>query len=1367
MGINLSDVKDSGEKVSLDSIPSSNGLSLSDLQEDLKPVINTQHFINSDSFVNIQDCYVLDVESYALNSKVRLIQLFSVKDKVVRVWVHGKINDKEKIVEHLKELGVSILFHEYYVDEKTIELMKSFGWGNSNNHDYNAEKWMFDDFFKFIHDNPKGILGHNVSHFDLGLLCMSKQFFKIKSKVHFFSYGVGSGINDRRVVFSYVVGDDKDGGGWCNDYTKERYLVVDTMLIAFTLNEKASLHDLSIKSGSKFPKRDLGDEGYKVFENDVLEYDSVLYGVYDVLSIPDVYNYLKGIIEKPSKDFLKIQSVQSQRCVEHVWMKGSGSLAESFLSKILGCGININVPDFLTKYFGGICRVYNKNLVVAEKLKPIKYLDFTSYYPFSCRKQGIFDILNGGFEYISQKPFRDYKDKYDSMIFSSTFRIKAVNKLRVMIEGEKHKSKDKIGLGYFRSFNKENRVQDLQHQLMMGVLNRGETTILTKTELEMTKSFFPDSNFIIVEIIDALIPSSFDKSEEFIELFKVRKELKDLNNPANIGIKVLLNSCYGKLAESKGHWFNLACASAITGYCRAVLIKMLVYAKEIDVNVLYCDTDGMYLKGHPDKIRKIQGYAEKFNEHPSRFGELNLKEEDEDIQAFWGIKRKAYCKIIKKEGKNVLICKGENGNSDVRWRDVVFRLWALTGGKSDVDSINKSIENNDVSLEINLSEDNDENLKRLGQKRDVIKSQLKGLRKGLSQKQKNWVGFFEKVYPIIQSEDYGEYLADEDETSIEYNQYVKKLAAHFGFDYNIKDSNMFLHIFEKLKADYYDESQLILLLSKIGNVDLSFYLKGISDSEKSSNEELESIRIKIRNVLVDFESFAKKIYDDYKNKGIEDIFHVKSKAKITRFYNVHVKKSKTYSDGVYIKKILNEWEKKTQRDTYCGLFFSINRDYSFIEKESDELDWGLNYEGYFSQEDKIPVFSAKVYEDLLLNEIRADTIRLKCRSTISLNRLPLEDRKRITINLMTLGHVGITNKVHDLNNFALIIRLRIPENLSVNDTIVLNKKNVNLIKGEFNKSKKEEEELHSVYSNASLFITYIKQVEAVCRINKIRMFVPDRNIFNLYRFFSKLGSYLQQLILFKMSESRIVEKRGENKNRVVQGLKLDYFPRFTFISQCDIHQGIGIEHLERMHKAAFNSPFYVSSINKFIAYQLLDYLHVIGYHKKASADYKIKNQIMQDWERNVFEIEKGEEYRSEIKFKLKRNFFETLSYMFVLNSIRQEKFFDLVSMDKKRFSKKICEFKFSSWINGDMEFNEKKCCVLFNVFVYQVRELNMNEKPLELTPLLEGSWVLNTEVVTPPTNVIEEYEVRWCFEKDKIVNSDRAEEIHTEVIRDF
>lgn len=1344
MGINLSDIKDSGEKVSLDSIPSSNGLSLSDLQEDLKPVINTQHYISSDDFFPIGDCYVLDVESYALNSSVRLIQLYDVKGKVVRVWVHGKINDKEKIVEHLNAFGVNVIFEECF-----------------------KESMMIEHFFNFIHDNPKGIIGHNLSHFDFGLLSMLKQHYKVKSKVHFFSYGVGSGINDRRVFFSYVIGDDTDSNLWYNDYKKERYLIVDTMLMAFTLNEKASLHDLSIKSGSKFPKRDLGDEGYKIFENDILESDSILYGIYDCLSIPDVYNYLKGIIEKPSKDFLKIHSVQSQRCVEHVWMKGSGSLAESFLSKLFGCGIDVNVPDFLSKYFGGICRVYNKGVVVADEQRPIKYLDFTSFYPFSCRKQGIFDILNGSFEHVFQKPFRDYKDKYDGMIFSSTLKIRAREKLRVVIEGEKHKSKNKIGLGYFRSFNKEDRVQDLQHQLMVGILNRGETTILTKTELEMTKSVFPDSNFDIIEIIDALIPCSFDKSEEFIQLFKVRKELKDLNNPANIGIKVLLNSCYGKLAESKGHWFNLACASAITGYCRAVLIKMLVYAKEIDVNILYTDTDGMYLKGHPEKIRKIQEYAERFNEHPSRFGEINLKEEDENIQAFWGIKRKAYCKIIKKDGKNFLICKGENGNSDIRWRDVVFRLWALTGGKSDVDSIIKTIENNSVSLEISLSENNDENLKRLGQKRDNIKSQLKGLRKGLSSKQKNWVGFFEKIYPIIQSDDYGEYLADEDETSIEYNQYFKKLAAYFKFDYNIKDSNMFLQIFEKLKADYYDESQLGFLLSKIGDVDLSFYLKGVDDSEKDANEELESIRIKIRNILVDFESFAKKIYDNYRNKGIEDIFPVKSKAKITRFLNVHVKRSKTYSDGVYIGKIIRDWEKRTGKDAYCGLFFSINRDFTFVEKESDELDWGLNYDGYISQDDKIPVFSAKVYEDLLLNEIRADTIRLKCRSTISLNRLSLEDRKRITLNLMSLGHVGITNKIPDLNNFALTIRLHIPQELDVDKTIILNKKNVNRIQGEYNKDKDTPDRLYSVYANASLFVTYIKQVEASCRINKIRMFVPVRNIFNLYRFFSKLGSYLQQLILFKMSENRVIEKRGGDKSRFVQGLKLDYFPRFTFISQCDIHQKVNKEHVEKMHKAAFNSPFYTQTINQFIAYQLLDYLHLIGYHKKASADYKIKNQIMQGWERDVFEIEKEEEYRSEIKFKLKRNFFETLSYLFCLNAIKQEKFFDLVSMDKQKFSRKICDIRFASWINGSMEFNAVKCCVLFNVFVYQVMELSMNEKPMELTPILEGSWVLNTEVVARPTDIMEEYEVRWCFEKDKIVNSDRAEEIHTEVIRDF
>ncbi|MFH1607196.1 MAG: DNA polymerase domain-containing protein [Nanoarchaeota archaeon] len=1168
---------ENGTAVSLLDIPSKEGISLSDLKENCVK-INTQHHIKHE-YLDVNNSYVLDIETYNLNSMVRLIQLYDVKNNNVILWLHGSIKDKNKLLEdpNIKNNNISIEFKLFQ-----------------------SEKEMIISFYSFLYEFPKPILGHNVSHFDLGMLNSKKIKYKF-TKTHFFAYSIGSGITAKRVNFSYVIKETGDEQNWYNDYKKKRYVVVDTMLIAFNLNEQSSLKDLSRKCNSKFPKIDLGPEGYKLFENEELDYETILYGIYDVLSIPDVYYYLKKIIEKPSEEYLKIEMAQSQRCVEHVWMKGSGSLAESFLSKLLGVGINLDTPDYLTKYFGGITRCWNKSLVKSDKNSEIRYLDFTSYYPFSIRKQGIFDILNGDFESIVNQKFNLFKDKYDSMIYSSTFKVKAKIGLNVIIEGEKHKKQKQIGVGILRSFNKDERVQDLQHQLMIGKLHRGKTTILTKTELELTKSLVPESfkNLIIEKIIDALIPTKYEKSEQYISLYKTRKELKENNNPAEKGIKVLLNSCYGKLAESKGKWFNLACAAAITGYCRASLMDTISFAKQNGVEVLYSDTDSMYVKANRLRIQKVQKYADGLNEHPLRFGEKNLKDEGEDIVSFWGIKRKSYCKLVNIEGVNMFIPKGENGNSDIKWRDDLFRLFILSNGSTNISNINQIMSSNDL-------------------------------------------------------------------------KFCKKI-----------------------------------------------------DTQS-------------------FENFSKEFYEDNEGQSLSDIFKIKSRAKVTRYYNIHVKKSKNYDCGVYYGKLIKAWENKTQETAYCGLFFSINRDYTFETKSSEELKWGLEYQSYISNEDEIPIIDAHNYENLLLQEIRLDTIKIKTRSTISLNLLSEDNRKNVTSNLMLMGHSGQTKRLNDLGSPPLMFRLSIPQNLDVDKTLTLNKK-----------GPKDK------YANATLFITYIKQVEAVCRINKARMFVEDRNIFTIYRFISRLGSYLQKLILKKLKEYKQGVKRS------IIGVELDYFPRFTFISQCDIHQGTTEEHLRNMHAAAFDSGFHTTTINKFIAYQFSTYLHLIGYHKKASAEYKLKIKNMESWEEDVFIKEMEEEYRSETKFKLKRNLHETLSYIFALNAIKQEDFFELIKTPKSKFSKKICDFKFGSWINGELEFNEKKCIILFQINTIQVMETNLDENLINQTTPLEGSWVLNGQVTPQPAERLAKYFVKWRFETDKIANLDKLEEAHIEVIRDF
>ncbi len=145
----------------------SQGISLDDLPFNRR--IETKRFLDASRWFPIQDAYVLDIESYRLNSKVRSIQLYDISAKKVHFFVHGIVDEevRERIKEELKNYGIEVAFHLYSTEEDLIV-----------------------QFFEFLRENPKHLIGHNIAHFDLGLLNMKRQkyiFGRDKVKVMWLS----------------------------------------------------------------------------------------------------------------------------------------------------------------------------------------------------------------------------------------------------------------------------------------------------------------------------------------------------------------------------------------------------------------------------------------------------------------------------------------------------------------------------------------------------------------------------------------------------------------------------------------------------------------------------------------------------------------------------------------------------------------------------------------------------------------------------------------------------------------------------------------------------------------------------------------------------------------------------------------------------------------------------------------------------------------------------------------------------------------------------------------------------------------------------------------------------------------------------
>lgn len=690
-------------------------------------------------WVDIRKCLVIDTETYKLNSMVRCIQAYDVTSDEVHFFVHGSVLEPTRIEDDLKNYGISV-----------------------NWHCFEEEKDMIVEFFNLIKENPKNLAGHNITHFDLGLLQAKKKEHGVTG-INLVAQTVGSGIGQARQCLTYEVKKDDE---------KEDFLVIDTMRIAFTLFLPSSLAKLSENSKSNFPKKSVH---YGEFEHEELTYDAVIYSIYDVLSIPDVYEYLTGIIYDVSQRIL-VERKPTSRCIEHAWMKGSGTIANSFLNKLIDS--DKPVPDFLTKYFGGLTRVWTNDLIQETDEEVIRYLDLTSAYPWSILKQGILDILNGDCDAVQWKrgvycphcnnpvsytalkchskecmkkndnkprliPTRNYDNQpvphYDDLIYSSTIVLQAKKFVRVLWEIERHKgkpgekgkgTKEKplYGLGFVRSYNDEDRIPDYEHSFALVEMEPGDAIPITKAEWEMTKAIEPgiEKDVEIVEVIDGLFATSRKKSEEYIEVYFERKKLQDQENLAELGFKVVINAVYGKLAETKGEWCSICLAGATTSFVRYQILMMVLKGLSLGLLPLYTDTDSMYVFGFPELIEELIKYADELNPEPSKHNVQNLKDEEEDIKAFKAWKRKRYQKFIEvyecpnckaevsnkwkpckkckceldpeMEGEIIAKVTGKNGNRDVAWRDILYRTSCMCGGATKLEDMKRRIANCDFNF---------------------------------------------------------------------------------------------------------------------------------------------------------------------------------------------------------------------------------------------------------------------------------------------------------------------------------------------------------------------------------------------------------------------------------------------------------------------------------------------------------------------------------------------------------------------------------------------------------------------------------------------------------------------------------------------
>ena len=96
------------------------------------------------------------------------------------------------------------------------------------------------------------------------------------------------------------------------------------------------------------------------------------------------------------------------------------------------------------------------------------------------------------------------------------------------------------------------------------------------------------------------------------QLKKIPKDHPDYEvlNERQKAIKVLANAAYGYMGWQAARWYCKECAEAVTAWGRHNIVSAINKAKELGLEVIYGDTDSLFIKNEPEKIVEFISWVE-------------------------------------------------------------------------------------------------------------------------------------------------------------------------------------------------------------------------------------------------------------------------------------------------------------------------------------------------------------------------------------------------------------------------------------------------------------------------------------------------------------------------------------------------------------------------------------------------------------------------------------------------------------------------------------------------------------------------------------------------------------------------------------
>jgi DNA polymerase I len=104
-------------------------------------------------------------------------------------------------------------------------------------------------------------------------------------------------------------------------------------------------------------------------------------------------------------------------------------------------------------------------------------------------------------------------------------------------------------------------------------------------------------------------------------------------------IKIVTNACYGYAGWIGARWYVKPVAEAVTAWGRATILDALKEAKGLGLEVIYSDTDSLFVKNDPDKIETLSKHMQE------RFG-LTLKPDETYVRILFTEAKKRYAGLL-------------------------------------------------------------------------------------------------------------------------------------------------------------------------------------------------------------------------------------------------------------------------------------------------------------------------------------------------------------------------------------------------------------------------------------------------------------------------------------------------------------------------------------------------------------------------------------------------------------------------------------------------------------------------------------------------------------------------------------------------